>query len=162
MLRPSLRSGKLRVPGKMIGTLTLSFLKFVHTSISCIFPYKLYFVATPGHSERVPRENHVRIVTLTTDLQGVSLKSATDFLYHSCTTELQKSAALPLFRLSPITCKRPQPSPSLMSLHILPLLTFLYQLQIPGMGRMRKESHNGIECRKLSQRMKRFPPAYKL
>jgi hypothetical protein len=52
----------------MIGTLTLSILKSVHTLISLIFSYKLYAVATPGHPEPLLLENHVRIVALTPDL----------------------------------------------------------------------------------------------
>jgi hypothetical protein len=79
---------------KMIGTLTLSILKSVHTSISPIFFYKLCSMATPGHPEPLLLENHVRIVALTLDLQRVSFYSVTDFLYHSSTTELLPSLIL--------------------------------------------------------------------
>ena len=72
----------------MLGTLTLSTLKFVHTSISPIIFYKLYSVATPGHPKLFPLENHVRIVALTPDLQRVSFYIVTVFLYQSATTEL--------------------------------------------------------------------------
>ncbi len=59
-----------------------------------IFSYKLYSVATPGHPEPVPLENHVRIVALTPDLQRVSFYSVIDFLYHSSATELIPSPIL--------------------------------------------------------------------
>jgi hypothetical protein len=52
----------------MIGTLTLSILKSVHTSMSPIFSYKLYSVATPGYPEPLSLENHVRIIALMPDL----------------------------------------------------------------------------------------------
>jgi hypothetical protein len=71
----------------MLGTLTLSFLKFVHTLISPIIFYKLYSVATPEHSKPLLLKNHVRIVAFTPDLQRVSFYSITEFLYHSSTTE---------------------------------------------------------------------------
>jgi hypothetical protein len=82
------------VPEKMIGTLTSSILKSVHTLISPIFSYALYSVATPGHPEPLPLENHVRIIALTPDLQRVSFYSITDFLHHSSTTELIPSPIL--------------------------------------------------------------------
>src|SRR5450432_543704 len=78
----------------MIGTLTSSILKSMHTSISPIFSYKLCSVATPGHPEPFPLENHSRIVTLTPDLQRVSFYSVIDFLHHSSTTELILSLIL--------------------------------------------------------------------
>jgi hypothetical protein len=67
------------MPEKIIGTLTSSILKSVHTLISLIFSYKL---------------NHVRIIALMPDLQRVSLYSIIDFLYHSSTTELIPSPIL--------------------------------------------------------------------
>jgi len=82
------------VPEKMIGTLTSSLLKSVHTSISPIFSYKLCSVATPGHPKPLSLQNHVRIVTLTPDLQRMSFCSVIDFLYHSSTTELLLSLIL--------------------------------------------------------------------
>jgi len=60
------------VPEKMIGTLTSSILKSVHTLISPIFSYKLYSVATPGHPEPLPLEIHVRIIALTQRVSGQS------------------------------------------------------------------------------------------
>lgn len=45
--RPSLSGEKPTVPKKMMGTLTVSISNSVHTSISPIFLYKLYSVATP-------------------------------------------------------------------------------------------------------------------
>jgi hypothetical protein len=80
------------VPEKMIGTLTSSILKSVHTSISPVFSYKLYSVATLGYLEPFPLENHVRIIALTPDLQRVSFYSVTEFLCHSSTTKLIPSA----------------------------------------------------------------------
>jgi hypothetical protein len=82
------------VPEKMISTLTSSILKSVHTSISPIFSYKLYSVATPEHSESLLLENHVRIIALTPDLQRVFFYSVIDFLYHSSTTKLLSSLIL--------------------------------------------------------------------
>jgi len=78
----------------MIGTLTLSILKSVHISISLIFSYKLYSVATPRHTKPLLLENHVHIVALTPDLQRVSFYSVIDFLYYSSTTELILSRIL--------------------------------------------------------------------
>jgi len=66
----------------------------VYTLISPIFSYKLYSVATPGHPEPFPLENHARIVALTPDSQRVSFYSITDFLYYSSTTELILSLIL--------------------------------------------------------------------
>ena len=68
---------------KKIATLTLSILKTCHTLISSIIFWKLYSVATPGYPKPLLLENHVRIVTLTPDLQRVSFYSVIDFLYHS-------------------------------------------------------------------------------
>jgi hypothetical protein len=82
------------VPEKMIGTLTSSILKSVHTSISSIFSYKLYSMATPRHPEPLLLENHVCIIALTPDLQRVSFYSLIDFFYYSSTTELIPSSIL--------------------------------------------------------------------
>ena len=82
------------MPEKIIGTLTLSILKSVHTLISPIFSYKFYSVATPRHPKPFPLENHGCIVALISDLQRVSFYSITDFLYHSFTTELILSLIL--------------------------------------------------------------------
>jgi len=72
----------------MIGTLTSSILKSLHTSISPMLSHKLYSMTTPGHPEPLPLENHVRIIALTPDSQRVSFYGIIDFLYHSSTTEL--------------------------------------------------------------------------
>jgi hypothetical protein len=45
-------------------------------------------MATPRHPKSLLLENHVRIVTLTSDLQRVSFYNITDFLYYSSTTKL--------------------------------------------------------------------------
>jgi hypothetical protein len=45
-------------------------------SASC----RLCSVATPGHPEPLPLENHVRIVALTPDLQRVSFSSTTELI----------------------------------------------------------------------------------
>ena len=66
----------------------------MHTSISPIFSYKFYSVATPRHPKPFPLENHGCIVALISDLQRVSFYSITDFLYHSFTTELILSLIL--------------------------------------------------------------------
>jgi hypothetical protein len=79
---------------KIIGTLTSSILKSVHTSISLIFSYKLYSVATPRHLKPLLLENHVCIIALTLDLQRVSFYSITDFLHYSSTTKLIPSLIL--------------------------------------------------------------------
>jgi hypothetical protein len=71
------------VPGKIIGTLTSSILKFVYTLISLTFSYELYSVATPGHSKPFLLENHGRIIDLTPDIQRVSIYNIIDFLYYS-------------------------------------------------------------------------------
>jgi hypothetical protein len=89
------------VPEKIIGTLTSSILKSVHTPMPPVFSYKSYSVATPGHPEPLPLKNHIRIIALTPDLQSVSYYSVIDFLHHSSTTEL-----IP----SPILIKEPYPS----------------------------------------------------
>ncbi len=67
----------------MAGTLTSSILKSVYTSISPIFSYKLYSVATPGYPKLLLLENHVRIIAFTPDLQRVSFSSVIGFLYYS-------------------------------------------------------------------------------
>jgi hypothetical protein len=82
------------VPENIIDTLTSRILKSVHTSISLIFSYKLYSVATLRHLEPFLLENHSRIVALTPDLQRVSFYNITDFLYYSSTTELILSLIL--------------------------------------------------------------------
>jgi hypothetical protein len=89
------------VPGKIIGTLTSSILKSVHTLISPIFSCKLYSIATPGHPKPLSLENHVRIIALTLDLQRVSFYGVIDFLYYNSTAELI---------LSPILIKESYPS----------------------------------------------------
>jgi hypothetical protein len=73
---------------KMIGTLTSTILKPMYTIISPISFYKLYSVATPGHSEPLLLLYHLRIVVLAPDLQRVSFYSVIKFLYHSSTIKL--------------------------------------------------------------------------
>jgi len=87
MKGPSLCAEKSCVPKNMIGALTLSILKSVHTLISIVMFNKLCSVATPRHPKPLLLENRVRIVALTPDLQRVSFCSATKFLHHSSTTE---------------------------------------------------------------------------
>jgi len=82
------------IPEKMIGTLISSILKFVHTSISPIFSYKLYSIATLRHPKPLLLENHVYIIALTPDSQRVSFYGVIDFLYHSSTTKLLLSLIL--------------------------------------------------------------------
>jgi hypothetical protein len=53
---------------KIIGTLTLSILKSVHTLIFPIFSYKLYSVATSRHPKLLLLENYVCIIALMSDL----------------------------------------------------------------------------------------------
>ena len=60
----------------------------MYTSVSPILLYKLYSVAIPKHSKRLPLENYVRIVALAPDLRTGPLYSTIEFLYHSSTTEL--------------------------------------------------------------------------
>ena len=86
--RKTLRAENNCVPKEIIGTLTSSILKSVHTPIFPITFYKLYSVATPGHPERFLLENHLSIAALTPDPQRVSFYSVTGFLHHSSTTEL--------------------------------------------------------------------------
>jgi len=76
------------VPRKLIGTLTLSILNSVHTSISPIFLHRLCSAATPEHSETLLIGNYVRIVALASDLREVSFYSATELLHHNFTVEL--------------------------------------------------------------------------
>jgi hypothetical protein len=102
---------------KMIGTLTLSILKSIYTSISLIIFVKLYSVTTLEHPEPLLLENHVRIVALIPDLQRVSFYSVTKFLHHSSVNELvlsliliegsyPSSKALPLISLvATVACK---------------------------------------------------------
>jgi hypothetical protein len=82
------------MPEKIIGTLTLSILKSIHTLISPIDSYKLCSVATPRHPKPLQPEYHIYIVTFILDLQRVSFYSIIDFLYHSSTTKLLPSLIL--------------------------------------------------------------------
>jgi hypothetical protein len=99
------------VPEKIIGTLTLSILKSMHTSISLVMFRELYSIATPRYSKPLPLENHVRIVALKPDLQRVPFYSTIEFLHYTSTTELlpsliytkgshPSSLASPLYRRS--------------------------------------------------------------
>jgi hypothetical protein len=82
------------VPEKMIGTLTLSILKSIYTSISPIIFVKLYSVTTLEHPEPLLLANHVRIVALIPDLQRVSFYSVIELLHHSSINELVLSLIL--------------------------------------------------------------------
>lgn len=75
-----LRSKKPYVPEKIIGTLTSKIIKSMHTSISLIFSYKLYSVATPEHSELLLLENHICIIAFILDLQKISFYNVINFL----------------------------------------------------------------------------------
>ena len=76
------------MPEKIIGTLTSSILKSLHTLMSLISFNKLSSVATPGHPKPLPLPNHLRIVALAPDLERVSIYSVIKFLYHSSTIKL--------------------------------------------------------------------------
>jgi hypothetical protein len=78
----------------MVGTLTSSILKSVHTLTSLIFSYKLYSVATLRHPKPFLLENHIHIIAFTPNLQRVFFYSVIDFLYHSFTAELILSLIL--------------------------------------------------------------------
>ena len=82
------------MPEKIIETLTLRILRYIHTSISPIFSYKLYSVATPGHSKHLSPENYIRVIALTPDLHRVSFYSVIEFLYYNSTIELLLSLIL--------------------------------------------------------------------
>lgn len=86
--RLSLRAGKPCVPEKLIGTLTSSILKSVHTIASPIILYKLHCITTPYCSKCFRFKNYVHTVIFTLDLQRVSFCSVIDFLYHSLTNTL--------------------------------------------------------------------------
>jgi hypothetical protein len=73
---------------KIISTLTLSILKSMHTLISLIFSYKLYFIATLKHLKPFLLENHIRIIAFMLDLQRVSFYSIIDFFYYNFITKL--------------------------------------------------------------------------
>jgi hypothetical protein len=65
-----------------------------HLNISDTFFYKLCSVATLGHLELFPLENHVHVVAFTPDSQRVSFYSIIEFLYHSSITKLIQSLIL--------------------------------------------------------------------
>jgi hypothetical protein len=72
----------------MIGTLTSSILKSVHTIVSPIIFYNLYYMATPDYPKCLRLQNHVGIVTFKPDLQRVSFGSIIDPPYYSPITRL--------------------------------------------------------------------------
>ena len=78
----------------MIGTLTLSISKSVHTLISLIFLHKSCSLATPKHSEPLLLEIYVHVIALMSDLQRVSFYNVTEFLYYSSTIKLLLSLIL--------------------------------------------------------------------
>ena len=71
------------MPEKLIGTLTSSILKSVHTIASPIIFYKFYCITTPDCPRCFRFKNYVHIVIFTLELQRVSFCSVIDFLYHS-------------------------------------------------------------------------------
>jgi hypothetical protein len=72
---------------KIIGTLALSIVKSVHTLSSLMFSFKLYSIATPGHSRsfrlKKSRSRRRPHACFTKSL----LYNVIDFFYLSCTTE---------------------------------------------------------------------------
>ena len=76
------------MPEKLIGTLTSSILKSVHTIASPIIFYKLYYITTPDCPKCFRFKNYVYIIIFTLNLQRVSFCSVIDFLYHSLTNTL--------------------------------------------------------------------------
>jgi hypothetical protein len=56
------------VPENIIGTLTLSILKYIYTLISPIIFYKLYSIATLEHLKPLLLENYIRIIAFTANL----------------------------------------------------------------------------------------------
>jgi len=90
--RPGLpNQQKPYVPEKIIGTLTSSIIKSVHTLISLTFSFELDSIATHVHPRcfRLKKSRSRR--RLTPYLQRVSFYSGTDLFYYSCTTELISS-----------------------------------------------------------------------
>jgi hypothetical protein len=73
---------------QMIGTLTSSILKFVHTLISLIFSIKLYSVSTPKHLKSFLIENHVCVVAFTLLFAKSFFHNIIDLFYYSFITEL--------------------------------------------------------------------------
>jgi hypothetical protein len=63
-----MRAKKTSILKKIIGTLTLSILKFVYTLISLIIFNKLFFIAILGYFAPLLLENHIRIVAFTPNL----------------------------------------------------------------------------------------------
>jgi hypothetical protein len=71
------------VPEKMIGTLTLSNLNFVHTSIKPKNLCKSYSVATLEALKALPSKNYLRVVAYGPGLQAASFHDAREFFDHS-------------------------------------------------------------------------------
>lgn len=76
------------MPEKLIGTLTSSILKSVHTLVSPIFTYNLYCITTPYYPKYFRFKNYVYTIIFTLDLYRVSFYSVIDFLYYSLTNIL--------------------------------------------------------------------------
>jgi hypothetical protein len=82
------------VPRQILGTLNLSILNSIRTSIIFIFLHKLYFAAIPEHSESFALKSYVNVVAHALDLQRVSINNETEFLYYSSTIKLFLSLML--------------------------------------------------------------------
>ena len=76
------------MPRKIIGTLTLSTLNSIPILISPIFLYKLYSITSSKYSKPFLLEHYICIITLTPNLQKVSIYSIIEFLYYISTIKL--------------------------------------------------------------------------
>ena len=76
------------MPEKMIGTLTLSNLNSVHTSIKRKNLCKSYPVATLEALEALPLKNYVRVVAFGPDLRAASFHDAREFFDYSSAIKL--------------------------------------------------------------------------
>jgi hypothetical protein len=76
------------VPEKMIGTLTLSNLNFVHTSMNPKNSCKSDSVATLEALDALPSKNYVRVVAREPNLRAASFHDARDFFDYSFAIKL--------------------------------------------------------------------------
>jgi hypothetical protein len=72
----------------MIGTLTLSNLNSVHTSIKPKNLCKSYSVATLEALKALPSKNYIRVVALEPDLRAASFHDAREFFDYSSAIKL--------------------------------------------------------------------------
>ena len=70
------------MPRKIISTLTLSLLNFIHILKFLILLYKSYFIATIKHYKPVLLENYICIIALALNLRKVSFYSIIEFFYY--------------------------------------------------------------------------------